>query len=153
MFIQKDCLEKDEYVSWGAYHACKSEDPKIPNISNISSYPTPIFLKKANEPAMLAHLMLLADAMTQKLNPGQTPLYDKLKLLQQKYPDTFGENKFFLAMGALHTEKCLWGASGDFVSGSGYTSALTSSGVCTSGIAELIPSVSNIMRTRYVKQV
>ena len=92
--IQKDCLKKDEYVSWGAYHACKSEAPKSPNIS---SYPTPIFLEKANEPAMLAHLMLLADAMTEKLNPGQTPcmeidqpLYDKLKLLQQKYPDTFG---------------------------------------------------------------
>ena len=56
-------------------------------------------------------------------------------------------------MGAIHTEKCLWGASGDFVSGSGYTSALTSCGVFTSGIVELILSVSNSMRTRYVKQV
>ena len=46
VFIQKDCREKDEYVSWGAYHGCKSEDPKIPNISNISSYPTPIYISE-----------------------------------------------------------------------------------------------------------
>ena len=155
--LQKENLEKDEYITWGAYYASNSKAPEGPNMR---SYPTPIHLEKASEPAMLAHLMMLAETMTEKLNPGQTPwietdqpLYEKLKRLQQKYPEKFGENKFLITMGSLHTEKCLWSASGEFVNGSGYTSALTSSGVCTSGVAESIVSVSSILRTRYIKQV
>ena len=58
-----------------------------------------------------------------------------------------------ITMGALHIEKMLWTASGEFVNGSGYTSAIASSGICCTGVAETINSVSNILRTRYVKQV
>ena len=49
--------------------------------------------------------------------------------------------------------RMLWTASGELTYGSGYTSVLTASGLCTSGTADAILSVSNILRTRYVKQV
>ena len=70
-----------------------------------------------------------------------------------KLPYEFGEDKILVTMGSLHTEKNLWCASGEFISGSGYPSALASSGVCTSGVAESVINVSSIMRPRFIKQV
>ena len=154
--LKKD-LHQEEYVTWGAYHASKTEAPTLPPIQ---SFPNPLFIEKASEPSMVAHIMILGQAVTEKLNSGQTPwletdqpLYHLAKRIQQKYPDEFGENKMLITMGALHIEKMLWAASGEFVNGSGYTSAIASSGICCTGVAESITSVSNILRTRYVKQV
>ena len=155
--VIKDELDPDEYVSWGAYYASKTH---APTQAPMQSYPQPIFLEKANDPAMVAHILSLSMAVTEQLNPGQTtwietdqPLYYLTKRIQQKYPDEFGEGKLLVTMGSLHTEKMLWTASGEFVNGSGYTSALTSSGLCSSGVEESVISVSSILRTRYIKQV
>ena len=157
LLILKDKLEDNDYVSWGAYFASQAESPSTPNMISNS---LPIHLEKASDPAMIAKVMLLAKAVTEALNPGQCPwletdepLYRKTKRIQQKFVEELGENELLVTMGPLHNEKMLWTASGELTYGSGYTSVLTASGLCTSGTADAILSVSNILRTRYVKQV
>lgn len=155
--IRKDELELNDFVSWSAYFGSKSEALSTPNMTSSA---LPIFLEKASEPAMIAKIMLLSKAVTEALNPGQTPwletdepLYRKAKRIQQKYVEELGEKELLLTMGPLHKEKMLWNASGELTHGSGYTSVLAASGICTSGTADAIESVSNILRTRYVKTV
>ena len=144
-------------MSWGAYFGNASKPLSTPNMTSTA---LPIFLEKASEPAMIAKIILLAKAVTEALNPGQTPwletdepLYRKSKRIQQKYAEELGENELLVTCGPLHKEKMLWTASGELTHGSGYTSVLTASGICTSGTADAIESVSNILRTRYVKQI
>ena len=56
--------------------------------------------------------MDIARAVTSYLNPGQIPvivadqpLYTIMKKLQWKYPDSHGEDKFVIMLGAKHIEK------------------------------------------------
>ena len=53
----------------------------------------------------------------------------------------------------MHTEKMLWGVSGDWLDGSGWVTAITNSGVATSGKAQSFIGVHHICRTRYIHQV
>ena len=53
----------------------------------------------------------------------------------------------------MHTEKMLWSVSGDWLDGSGWTTALINSGISTSGKAQAFISVHHICRTRYMHQV
>ena len=125
----------------------------------MTSSALPIHLEKASDPAMVYKVSMLCVGITEALNPGQTPwletdepLYAGVKKVQQKYPE-LGEDKMLVTLGGIHSEKMLWSPSGEFVNGSGYTAVLTASGICSSGIAESIITVSNILRARWVKQV
>ena len=156
VLVQKKKLDADDYVSWGAYFASKSSSPESPNMTSSA---LPIHLEKASDPAMVYKVSMLCVGITEALNPGQTPwletdepLYAGVKKVQQKYPE-LGEDKMLVTLGGIHSEKMLWSASGEFVNGSGYTAVLTASGICSSGIAESIITVSNILRARWVKQV
>ena len=87
--------------------------------------------------------MLVGQVVTEKLNSGPTPwletdqpLCHLAKRIRHKFPD--GNNKMLITMGALHIEKMLWTASGEFVNGSGYTSVIASSGICCTGVGESI---------------
>ena len=48
-----------------------------------------------------------------------------------------------LTLGAMHTEKMLWGVSGDWLDGSEWITSLTFSGISTSGIAQSFISTVN----------
>ena len=70
-----------------------------------------------------------------------------------KFPDTHGENKFVVMLGAMHTEKMVLEMLGNWLEGSGWTTALTNSGITSSGVAESFNGVSHLTRTRYFHQV
>ena len=52
-----------------------------------------------------------------------------------------------------HTERMLCGMSGDCLDGSDWITALTNSGISTSGIAQSFTSIHHICRTRCMQQV
>ena len=140
--VLKKYLDQEEYVTWGAYHASKTEAPNLPPMQ---SFPNPLFIEMASEPSMVARIMLLGQAVTEKPNSGQAPwletdqpLCHLAKRIRHKFPDEFGNNKMLITMGALHIEKMLWTASGDFVNSSGYTSVIAFSGICCTGVGESI---------------
>ena len=53
----------------------------------------------------------------------------------------------------MHTEKMLWGVSGDWLDGSGLVTALTNSAIISSGKAQSFIGVHHICRTRNMHQV
>ena len=55
--------------------------------------------------------------------------------------------------GGLHIELALWKTIGDFLEDSGWTAALTESGVATAGKANSFLTASHLTRTRRVHQV
>ena len=65
----------------------------------------------------------------------------------------YGEDSFMVTWGAMHTEKMLWGVSGDCLDGSGWITALNNSGISTSDKAQSFISVHHICRTGYMHQV
>ena len=102
----------------------------------------PLFRENANDSTTMYHSLRLAIETTTFLNAGQTPileadqpLYDLCKKLQWKYPDTVGEKKWLLMIGAMHTEKMIYSLLGDWLSGSGWTVALAKACVATNGTA------------------
>ncbi len=137
-----------------AYFASKNDPPTT---APMRSHPLPIFLESASSPVTVAHVLKLSAAITHYLNPGQIPvletdqpLYTAAKKLQWKFPgERFGEGKMFITLGGLHIEKILWAMSGEWHDSSGVTTALTNSGVVTSGTAQSILLCHNITRTRY----
>lgn len=72
----------------------------------------PLFPDKAASASMMKHAMELAQEGTSFLNPSQIavlgadqPLNEIAKQLQWQYPETLGEDKLILMMGALHISK------------------------------------------------
>ena len=153
--IEDNALQ--QWISWGAYHAIKLDIPSEPNTL---SHPLPIFMESANNPRTLYHCMNVIRTATEFLNPGQTPviavdqpLYIICKLLQWNFPDTHGEDKFVILLGGLHIEKMLFQMIGDWMDGSGWTTALSNGDVATTGTAQSFIGVSHITKTRYVHEV
>ena len=77
-------------------------------------------------------------AATQFLNPGQTPvltmdqpLYALAKQLQWRFPNLFGEDKYVIILGGLHTEMAALRTIG-----SGWTDALTQADIASAGTYE-----------------
>jgi len=69
------------------------------------------FGEKSNSVAMIPHIMNNNAAATQFLNPGQTPVltmdqpwYALAKQLQWRFPNLYGEDKYVIILGGLHTE-------------------------------------------------
>ena len=64
------------------------------------------------------------------------PLFTLAKQLQMNFPQSKnGEDSFLVTVGALHIEQMLWGVSGDWLDGSGWTTVLTNSCISTSNKA------------------
>ena len=105
-------------------------------------------------------MKVIGQAINQ-INPGlipvkeaDQPLFTLAKKLQWKNPRTeFGEDSFLVTLGPMHTEKMLLGVSGDWLDGSGWVTALTNSGITSSGKAQSYIGVHHICRTRYMHQV
>ena len=157
--LMKNALERNDWVSWAAYHASVQPDSHR-MATQLTSHVMPILLQKASDPCTIAHVFRIACRLTEYLNPGQMvmvetdcPLYQTGKKLQFKYPsDVFSENKLFLSLGSLHIEKMLWQMSGEFQDGSGITTAFMNSGIDTVTVGSFL-LCANITKTRYHKQV
>lgn len=155
--LQEDILTKGQMVSWAGYHASCQQPPLDPPAITAL---LPLFMEKADSPAMVKHGMSIVKDTTAFLNPGQIPvlacdcpIFAMCKYTQWKYPMTLGEDKFIVMFGGLHLEKALWTALGDFLDASGWTTALTEASVATAGTADSFIKASHITRTRHAHQV
>ena len=76
------------------------------------------------------------------------PLFAFAKMVQWKWPDTHGEDKYVVMFGGLYLEMALWSTLGDLLEGSGWTSALVEAEIASSGVAESFLKTSHLTRTR-----
>ena len=76
------------------------------------------------------------------------PLFALAKMVQWKWPDTHGEDKYVVMFGGLHLEMALWSTLGDLLEGSGWTNALVEAEIASSGVAESFLKTSHLTRTR-----
>jgi len=104
--ISKDETDREECISWAAYHAssCKVE-VTCASISQLM----PLFNEHTATVAMVKDGIAVQAKAIQFLNLGQTPviafyapLFALTKLVQCKWPDTHGEEKLVATMGGLH---------------------------------------------------
>ena len=98
--------------------------------------------------------------LTTFLNPGQTPvmevdepLYVLAKKIQWTWVDEYGEDKFVVIPGGLHIEQAAFKSIGSLLELSGWTHALTVSGVPSSGRVESHLHTASITRTRQAHQI
>ncbi|ELU13546.1 hypothetical protein CAPTEDRAFT_218243 [Capitella teleta] len=155
--LSEQPLAEDDSISWGAYYASLSEPPSFVS----RSFMLPLFTEKADSPLTVHHCMKVIIKVTNYLNQGQTPvmvgdqpLFTLAKRLQWSHPNSeISEGKFVVMLGALHIEKLLWAVSGDWLDYSGWTTAVTNSGIFSCANSQSFVSVSHIMKTRYVHQV
>ena len=98
--------------------------------------------------------------VTEFLNPGQTtvlgadqPLYAIIKLIQWQSPDTLGEDKLVVIMGALHIENNMHVMIGKLQHDTGWATILSQAEVLTSGRAQSTLSEHHIKHTRYAHQI
>ena len=156
--VQKAQLDKKDWVSFSAFNA--SLQTKQIFVSRIISNVMPLLLQKSSDPSTIAHVLKIACRLVNYLNPGQVavvetdqPLFQTAKKLQAKYPDEeFSEEKLFLSLGSLHTEKMLWQMSGDLQDGSGIVTAFANSGIETFGTKTFL-ICNSITATRHHKQI
>ena len=156
--LWEQTLEANEWIAWAAYYVSITEPPAT---SPTKSYMLPLFTESSNSLAMVWHGMKVLRQAINNINPGQTPvmvadqpLFTLAKKLQWKYPQTeHGEDSFLVTLGAMHTEKMLWGVSGDWLDGGGWITVLTNSGISTGSKAQSFISAHHICRTRYMHQV
>lgn len=69
--IEKQSLEKKEWVSWSAYHAA-CDNTVIPPVSINAMMP--LFLENAHSVAIIKHSMTIVRDAIHHLNPGQIPV-------------------------------------------------------------------------------
>ena len=126
----------------------------------VKSMMLPLFRESSSSPVMVYHGMKITKAVTAHLNLGQTPImeadqpiYTLAKKMQLAFPEEFGEDKFIVILGGMHTEKMLEDVLGVWLDGSGWTAAVYNAGIASSGVAESLLGSSHITRTRYYHQV
>ena len=78
------------------------------------------------------------------------PLYALAKQIQWKWPSEYG--KFVVMFGGLHIEMAALRSLGTLLQDSGWTAALSESGVASPGTAESYLTVSSTTRTRQTHQ-
>jgi hypothetical protein len=150
--------EQDMSVSWAAFHASQITRPTdaSPNISSL----LPLFQEEAKSVATILHAMNAVKRTVQFLNPGQTPvlacdqpLYALAKKIQWQWPEKHGEQKLVVMLGGLHIEMAALRALGDWLEGSGWTSAIAQANVASAGTADSFLKASHVSRTRHAHQV
>lgn len=144
-------------LTWASYHA--HLQPPMTDLPSITAM-LPLFIEKADSPAMIKHAMDILKRVTSFLNPGQIPvmacdcpIFAKAKYIQWAWPATYGEDKFVIMFGGLHLEMGMWNMMGKYLACSGWTTALTNAGVATSGTADSFLKSSHLTRTRHAHQI
>lgn len=154
--LDKPDLSESDAVSWAAFHA---------NLQTSGLYPgtvalMPLFIESAHTPAMIKHAMDVVRAATQAVNPGQVPvlamdqpLFALGKMIQWAFPDSHGESKFVLMLGAMHTEMSFFKVLGDLLADDGWTTVISPAGVATGGVADSLLKAAHLTRTRHTHTV
>lgn len=157
VLMQKDNLQKDDFISWAAYHASNQPEPTDPVVINVL---LPLFYEKAARLAKIKHGMDTQKQITSFLNPGQIPvmafdqpLFALAKFVQWHFHETLGEEHFVVMFGGLHIEMALWHAIGELLDGCGWTTALCDAGVASSGTADSFLKVTHLTKTRHSHQL
>jgi len=155
--IAKSEFENNDVVSWTAYNSAKHEvysDPVTP------SFLLPLFPEVAHSVAMIYHAMNVVKAVVDYLNPGQVPilvadqpLFFLAKKIQWNFPTTHGEDKFVVFLGGMHIELAAFRLLGDWLDGSGWTTAIINSGVASGGTADSFIKVTHLAKTKHVHQL
>ena len=90
---------------------------------------------------------------TEFLNPGQTsvlgadqPLYAIIKLIQRQFPDTLGEDKLVVIMGALHIEDKMHMMIGKLLHDTWWATIFSQAEVLTSGRAQSTLNITSSTR-------
>ena len=155
-----DCdTEKHTPAMWSSYHAARSDTVGQPE--RCIEALLPLSHEKVATPKIIRHGMELAKKTNEHLNPHQAPvlvvnqpLYDFTKKMQWTFPDIFGEDKFVVMLGGLHTEMAFWSTMEDLLRESGWPETLKNAGIVkTEAAATAFLKASNVMRTRYAHQV
>ena len=157
-FLEQGTFPDDKIITWSGFNSILLSDKTIKPKAVIDVLP--LFPDKAATPSMMKHAMKLTMEDTQFLNPDQTPLlgcdqplFSIAKQLQWTFPETLGEEKLVVIMGALHIEDKMHGMIGKLLRGSGWSDILTQAQVLTSGRAKSVLDEHHIKRTRYAHQV
>ena len=102
----------------------------------------------------------LVNASVQFLNPGQIPilvmdqpLFAIAKTIQWNFPATHGEDRFLIMFGGLHIKIAAFKILGDWLEGSGWTTAICDAGIASSGVADSLLKAAHVTRTRHAHQV
>ena len=102
----------------------------------------PMFYENAHSIAMILHAINMIKAAVNHVHPSQIPvitldqpLFALGKLIQWNWPSTHG-GKFVLMLGGLHIEMVAFKLLGDWLHGSGWTSALVAAEIATGGVAD-----------------
>ena len=150
--LDKEYLTGEDKIMWSAYHSVRET---LTNDPPVTSALLPLFYEKASTPAMIKYGMDALKKAIKFLNPAQIPvmavdqpLFALAKMVQWKWPDTHGEDKYVVMFGGLHLEMALWSTLGDLLEGSGWTSALVEAEIASSGVAESFLKTSHLTRTR-----
>lgn len=156
--VSDDISEHAGNYSWAAYHAA-NQPPCHASLSDASVL-LPLFQNQAHSPAMICHAMRIVASAVECVNPGQIPvltldqpLYSLGKLIQWNWPDKFGEHRFVLVLGGLHIEMAIMKTIGDWLDGSGWTTALVNAHVTSAGRSESMLHASHVARTRHAQEV
>ena len=156
--LQHDTLPEDEVITWSGYNYRLMNDDSLKPPAVI--WVLPLFPDKAASPSMIKHTMQLTIQGTEFLNPGQTgvlgadqPLYAIAKQLHWTCPESVGEDKLVVMLGALHIEDKVHQMTGKLLRDSGWTTVLSQAQVLTSGRAQSALNEQHIKRTRYAHQV
>ena len=143
----------DDPISWSAYHGNRHTEHIEPSINSL----LPLFQDDSKSIGMIRHSMDVVKQAVEFLNPGQVPvvtldqpLFAIAKTIQWNWPELYGEDKFVVMLGGLHIEMAYISTIGDFLDGSGWTSALADADVTTPGKAESLLKSSHVKRARHV---
>ena len=156
--MQKGELMKGDVITWAGFNSQIRSDESIKSRAEIGILP--LFPDKAASPSMMKHTMEIVKENTEFINAGQTPvlgadqpLYAICKQLQWQFPESLGEDKFVMQLGALHIEDKWQLMLGKMLRGSGWDTALAHAEVLSSGRAQSALNDHHIKRTRHAHQV
>ncbi len=143
-------------VSWSAHFASLQDQVRPSAITGLM----PLFRDCAHSLAMIKHGMDLIARATELVHPGQVPvmtvdqpLYAIAKKVQWTWPNTYGEDKYVVMLGGLHIEMATLSMIGDWLSGSGWSTVMTSANVTTEGRVDGIQRGSQTSRAQWAHQV
>ena len=103
----------------------------------------PLFLDEACIVTIMRHCFEVIHAAVQYINPGHIPVINvdqpllaKMKQLQWSMDTLYGEDKFVLLHGGLHTELTPYKCQNHWLEGSGWVEVIQESKLASVGVVE-----------------
>ena len=149
--------ERNGNLTWSAYNASLLGNQQRLKDSSIL---LPLFRESSKSQAMIKHGLDIIKIAVDDVNKEQAPvavydqpLYAIAKQVQWNWKEIYGNGKFVVMMGPLHTEMAAMKTLGDWFDDSGWCQALVEAGIASPGTAQSFLHASHVSRTRYAHQV